>query len=104
MISSGVTGILPPNPPPTSGATTRTLCSGMPRVRPSMVRRMCGTCVEDHIVTPSPIGCTTVDRGSMNDGISRCWMNRRLTVTSALASASSMGAPVPAAPDSNAHV
>ena len=104
MISSGVTGILPPNPPPTSGAITRTLCSGMPSVSASIVRRMCGICVADHMVTPSPTGWTTVERGSMNAGMSRCWMNRRLTVTSASGSASSIGAPVPAAPDSNAQV
>ena len=53
---------------------------------------MCGICVADHIVTPSPIGCTIVERGSMNAGISRCWTNRRLTVTSASRSASSIGA------------
>ncbi len=31
-ISSGVTCSLPPNPPPTSGAITRSLCSGTPAV------------------------------------------------------------------------
>ncbi len=72
ITSSGVTCSLPPNPPPTSGAMTRTLCSGMPSVRPSMVRRMCGICVADHIVIPSFTGCTTVERGSMNAGMSRC--------------------------------
>ena len=40
----------------------------------------------------------------MNAGIRRCWMNRRLTVTSASASAGSIGSPVPAAPDSKTHV
>ena len=40
----------------------------------------------------------------MNAGISRCWMNRRLTVTSAAPSTSSIGAPVPAAPDSKTQV
>ncbi len=104
MISSGVTGILPPNPPPTSGAMTRTLCSGMPSVSASITRRMCGICVADQTVTLSPDGCTTTERGSMNAGIRRCWMKRRLTVTSASASAWSMGAPVPAAPDSKAQV
>ncbi len=48
--SSGVTCSLPPKPPPTSGATTRSLCSGMPVVMASMRRRMCGTWVADHIV------------------------------------------------------
>ena len=69
-----------------------------------MVRRMCGIWVADHTVTPSPMGCTTVERGSMNAGISRCWMNRRLTVTSASRSASSIGSPVPAAPESKTQV
>ena len=44
-ISSGSTPILPPKPPPTSGAMTRILLSGMPRVTVVMVRRMCGTWV-----------------------------------------------------------
>ncbi len=83
ITSSGVTGIFPPNPPPTSGAMTRTFCSSMPSVSASIVRRMCGIWVADQTVTPSLLGCTTVERGSMNDGMSRCWMNLRLTVTSA---------------------
>ena len=41
-ISSGSTPILPPNPPPTSGAITRTFDSGTPIVTVVMVRRMCG--------------------------------------------------------------
>ena len=41
-ISSGSTPILPPKPPPTSGAITRILLSGTPRVTAVMVRRMCG--------------------------------------------------------------
>jgi hypothetical protein len=101
--SSGATAILPPNPPPTSGAMTRILCSGMPRVAASNVRRTCGICVADQIVTASPTGWTTVERGSMNAGIRRCWTKRRLTATSAVSSASWIGAPVPAAPDSNSQ-
>ena len=104
ITSSGVTCSLPPKPPPTSGATTRTLCSGTSRVSASMVRRMCGIWVADHMVKPSPIGCTTVERGSMKAGMSRCWRNRRRTVTSASASACSIGWPVPAAPDSKVQV
>jgi hypothetical protein len=72
MNSSGVTWSLPPNPPPTSGAMTRILCSGIPRERASIVRRTCGICVEDHSVKPSPSGCATVDRGSKKAGMSRC--------------------------------
>ena len=44
-ISSGSTPILPPNPPPTSGAMTRILASGTPIVAAVIVRRMCGTWV-----------------------------------------------------------
>ncbi len=50
MISSGLTWILPPNPPPTSGAMTRSLCSGMPVTIAAITRRMCGIWVADHIV------------------------------------------------------
>ena len=38
-------GILLPNPPPTSGATTRILCSGVPVSSESRKRTMCGFCV-----------------------------------------------------------
>ena len=42
---------LPPKPPPTSGAITRSLCSGTPAVAAaSIIRRMCGICVADHMV------------------------------------------------------
>ena len=44
--SSGVVWSLPPKPPPTSGAMTRTFDSGMPVVAATRKRRMCGTCVE----------------------------------------------------------
>ena len=41
--------------PPTSGAITRTFCSGMLTIRESCVFRMCGTCVDDQTVNvPSP--------------------------------------------------
>jgi hypothetical protein len=64
-----------PNPPPTSGATTRSFVSGIPVVPESVTRAMCGTCVADHIVY-SPVastGCTSTLRGSIAFGISRCW-------------------------------
>ena len=81
MNSSGVTCSLPPNPPPTSGAITRILCSGTPRTSASISRRMCGTWVADHMVICSPVGSTTVERGSMNAGISRCWRySRSMTI------------------------
>ena len=78
-ISSGVTCSLPPKPPPTSGAITLTLCSGMPWVSAIISFRMCGTWVEDHMVICSPVGSTTVDRGSMKAGISRCCRKVRST-------------------------
>ena len=77
--SSGATAILPPKPPPTSGAMTRSLCSGRPRVSASIVLRMCGTCVADHMTSCSPVGSTTVERGSMKTGTRRCWRKRRVT-------------------------
>jgi hypothetical protein len=106
--SSGNTVSLPPKPPPTSGAITRSLCSGRPRVSAVMVLRMCGTWVDDHMVSCSPLGSTTTERGSMNAGTSRCWMNRRRSTTesgsaSAAATASSVDPPVPASAESNTH-
>ena len=87
--SSGVVWSLPPNPPPTSGAITRILDSGTPVVAASRNRVMWGICVADHIVICSPVGSTTVDRGSMNAGISRCWRNSR-SITTPLARASAI--------------
>jgi hypothetical protein len=45
--SSGVAPILPPKPPPTSGAITRIFCSGTPVVAASRKRRMCGIWVAE---------------------------------------------------------
>ena len=45
--SSGVTASLPPKPPPTSGAITRILCSGVPVVAASRNRTMCGIWVAE---------------------------------------------------------
>ena len=71
--SSGVTCSFPPKPPPTSGAMTRSLCSGMPVSRAMKTLTKCGTCVADQITYCSPVGSTTTERGSMKAGISRCW-------------------------------
>ena len=38
---------------------------------------MCGIWVEVHIVICSPVGSTSTERGSMNAGISRCWISSR---------------------------
>ena len=102
--SSGVTWSLPPNPPPTSGATTRTLCSGVPVIAAIRNRRMCGICVADQIVYWSPVGSTTTLRGSMNAGISRCCLYRRLMTTSAPSNAGPIDSPVPASPESKIQV
>ena len=102
--SSGVVCSLPPKPPPTSGAMTRTLDSGMPIVAAIAKRRMCGTWVADHTVICSLVGSTTVERGSMNAGTSRCWRySRSMTMpsTRALAMASSTSPPVPASAESS---
>ncbi len=103
MNSSGVVCSLPPNPPPTSGAITRICDSGTPVVAASAKRRMCGIWVADHIVSCSPVGSTTTERGSMNAGISRCWRySRSITMppSRALAIASSTFPPVPASSES----
>src|SRR6266540_2199879 len=100
--SSGVTWSLPPNPPPTSGAITRILCSGTPVTSASISRRMCGIWVADHIVhSPAP-GSTTMLRGSMNEGIRRCWTYRRWMVTSASAALTEL--PVPISAESRTQV
>ena len=104
ITSSGVTCSLPPKPPPTSGAMTRTLCSGMSSVIASISRRMCGICVADHMVIWAPVGSTTTERGSMNAGISRCCRNVRCTSTSASRMACSTSPPVPASAESKVQV
>ena len=50
-ISSGVTCSFPPKPPPTSGAITRSLCSGMPVSSGMKTLTMCGICVADQMRT-----------------------------------------------------
>ena len=107
--SSGDRWILPPKPPPTSGAMKRTFDSGMPRTTASRKRAMCGTWVADQTTSCSPVGSTTVERGSMNAGTSRCCRNvRSTTMLSSSARAASIAAstspPVPAAAELNTHV
>jgi hypothetical protein len=43
MASSAYTLSLPPKAPPTSGAMTRSLCSGMPHIVDIRIRTKCGT-------------------------------------------------------------
>ena len=103
IISSGVCWSLPPKPPPTSGAMTRIFDSGTPVVAAIANRRMCGIWVALHTVICSPVGSTTVERGSMKAGISRCWRySRSITMPSprAFSIASSASPPVPASAES----
>jgi hypothetical protein len=65
---------------------------------------MCGIWVADHIVYTSAVGSTTTLRGSMNEGISRCWMYLRSITTSESSSASAIAPPVPASPESKTQV
>ena len=104
--SSGVTCSLPPKPPPTSGAMTRIFDSGTPVVAASAKRTMCGIWVAVHIVSCSPVGSTTTERGSMKAGMSRCWRySRSMTMPSwrAVAMAFSTSPPVPASAESKVH-
>jgi hypothetical protein len=66
---------LEPNPPPTSGAITRILVSGMSRIRVRKTRTKWGIWVAVQMVN-SPwagIGWTTTDRGSIALAIIRGW-------------------------------
>jgi hypothetical protein len=69
--SSAMTCSLEPNPPPTSGAMTRSSCSGIPVSNASMVRTMCGTWVADQRVNSFPDGAHTTALGSIGVGIIR---------------------------------
>ena len=68
---------------------TRSLFSGMPVVSAISTRRTCGIWVDDQIVSSPlvPIGEATTALVSIGDGISRWLTNRRLTTTSASATA-----------------
>ena len=95
MKSPWICEILLPNPPPTSGAITRSRSSGTPVTSDMMKRTMCGFCVVFHSVSSPVAGenCATAPRGSIAVGISRCWMIRSRTTTSALLNAASMSPP-----------
>lgn len=72
-----------PKPPPTSGATTRSLSSGTPVTMEAMNRTMCGFCVVFQSVSSceAAVHCATAERGSIAVGMSRCWTMRSLTTT-----------------------
>ena len=83
MNSPGYCGILLPNPPPTSGAMTRSLSSGTPMTIEPMKRTMCGFCVVFHSVSSpeAAIHCATAERGSIAVGMRRCCTMRSFTTT-----------------------
>ena len=87
-----------PKPPPTSGAMTRTLCSGTPVTTEVRNRAMCGFCDVFHSVS-SPVGathCAIAARGSIALAISRWRLIVSLTVTSASEKAASVSPPASA--------
>ena len=76
--SSGYTKILEPNPPPTSGEMTRSLCSGIPRTNAAISRRWtCGFCVvTQRVISPvAGLALASAARGSMALGMSR-WLTK----------------------------
>ncbi len=87
-----------PKPPPTSGAMTRTLCSGMPSTKAHMSSRCtCGFCEVTHSVS-SPVASSkraTQARGSMALATSRWLTMRFFTVTAAPLKAASVAAASP---------
>src|SRR2546428_11515716 len=91
--SSPYTSSLLPNPPPTSGAMTRTWCSGRRTISATVVLTTCGIWVDVHRVNSPPLNCATTPRVSIAVGTSRCWTRRRDTVASAVENASSTEPP-----------
>ena len=87
-----------PKPPPTSGAITRTLCSGIPRTKAVMSSRWtCGFCEVTHSVR-SPVAASkraTHARGSIALATRRWFTMRFLTVTAAVLNAASTAAASP---------
>ena len=75
MSSSAYTLSFDPKPPPTAGATTRTLCSGTPHVAAIITLRMWGIWVDEYTVMSPPYtpGTTATPRGSIATGMRRCW-------------------------------
>ena len=95
IISSAYMGTLLPNPPPTSVAMTRILCSPIPVTKDARNRTMCGFWLVLHRVNSpiAPVQFATAERGSMALGISRCWRMVSFTITSAAAKAASVSPP-----------
>jgi hypothetical protein len=71
-----------PNPPPTSGATTRTCAASMPSMPAIASRSWCGVCVLSQIVSLPSSNAAAVDRGSSGHGAIRWLTSVPETVTS----------------------
>ena len=83
---------LTPNPPPTSGAMTRTRAGIRPSSRATSSRIRWGTCVEDQIVSASSAQRAATPRGSRGTPASRAWRTSTATVRWAAANARSVSA------------
>ncbi len=82
--NSGYIRSLAPNPPPTSGAITRTRFLSTPRSSARSLRISNGTCDDTQTVyPPSSSGMTAIAFVSMGTGARRCWTTRSRTTTSA---------------------
>ena len=81
--ASGVGSNLPPNPPPTCGARTRTSAGSSPRLSATASRTVWTRCVEAHSTTPSPSGSANAPSGSIGAAAIRWFTKRPLTTTSA---------------------
>ncbi len=97
-MASRSTATLAPNPPPTSGAITRTFAGSRPRVPAMAPRASCAFWVLDQIVSRSPVQAAASARGSSGTGARR-WLTivRSITTSqpSKLASSQSPAVPVP---------
>ncbi len=71
---------LPPNPPPTRGATTRTRPGSRRRLAAMASRTWCTRWVEAHTVTPSAVGSARHPSGSMGALATR-WLTKRPRTT-----------------------
>ena len=74
--------IFAPNPPPTSGAITRTSDGSIPSIPAIASRSWCGVCVLSHTVSLPSSNCAAVERGSSGHGAMRWLTSVPETVTS----------------------
>ena len=74
--------IFAPNPPPTSGATTRTSVASMPSIPAIASRSWCGVCVLSQMVSLPSSNAAAVERGSSGQGANRWLSSDPETLTS----------------------